>query len=141
MNLLSSFIWLELMQLHVLHQILVYGILQMQDKHGHNHLFLVVCLSQYIWILWVSSSYYTTNFALSSNDAADLEAAYTLVHTLNINSSDNINAVMSSPDVINLQNSLGQFSQYSTNLNNARNNLVYKLGLAGFKMTFDPNFK
>ena len=89
---------------------------------------------------WVQSSYYTSNFALNTNDASDLTSAYTLVHTLNLNAGDNINAVLASPDVKDLQNSLGQFSQYSNNLNNARNNLIYKLGSIGFKMTFDPRF-
>ena len=66
--------------------------------------------------------------------------AYNLVHTLNLNSTDNINAVMSSPVVINSQTSLAKFSQYSTSINTTRNNLIYKLGLTSFKMTLDPHF-
>ena len=89
---------------------------------------------------YVPSSYYTSKFALNANDSADLVAAYTLVHTLNEKSADNINAVLASPDVKNLQSSLALFSTYSNNLNSARNNLIYRLGQVGFKMTFDPHF-
>ena len=36
--------------------------------------------------------------------------------------------------------SLNIFSTYSEDLDTARNNLIYKLGTLGFKMTFEPRF-
>jgi len=91
-------------------------------------------------LYWVSDSYYTSKFALNVNDKSDLTAAYTVVHTLNSNITNNMNEVIMTPAVVDLKNSLQQFTTYSNNLNIAKNNLFHKLSLSGIKLTFDPRF-
>ena len=88
---------------------------------------------------WFPASFYTSNFDLSSTDQNDLSAALSLITNLNNNMGDNINMVVNNPDVINLKNSLGNFQDYNAKLLLAKNNLVYKLGVAGFKLSFRPN--
>lgn len=88
---------------------------------------------------WFAESFYVSNFNLSTSDQNDLSAALTLISNLNNNISDNVNMVINNPDVVNLQNSLNAFNGYNSNLQSAKNNLVYKLGLAGFKLSFRPN--
>lgn len=88
---------------------------------------------------WFPASFYTDNFDLTTTDQNDLTAALSLITNLNNNMGDNINMVINNPDVVNLKNSLGNFNDFNNSLIAAKNNFIFKLGLAGFKLSFRPN--
>ena len=84
--------------------------------------------------LYVLQSFYSSNFDLAAADLADIAAADKLIKNLNQNINNNVQMVNSNPDVIALGSALGQFQGMSTNLTQAQNNLMYKLGQLGIKI-------
>lgn len=95
----------------------------------------------YLYSLPTVSAYrefWTDNFDLIASDKADLTRANNLIKSLQSNASNNINLVMSNPQVRQLQNSLAGFKDLSLGLQQAQLNLVQKLALIGFKVQLKP---